>query len=75
MKILHLIDNNKKKETFSFPIIIPEPVDILFVKDRATKVRYLMIRTKGEDPYEGHKQLHEVPYNQYDNVSLELEEI
>lgn len=75
MKILHIIDKTTKKETYMVPIMVPEPFDFLFVKDRKTKVKYLLIRTHGEDPYEGHKQYLEVPYDQYSNVSLETEEI
>lgn len=74
-KIVHIIENKTKKETFVFPIAVPEPIDFLFVKDRKTKEKYLLVRTKGEDPYTGHKQLFSVPYDQYSDVSLEVEEL
>jgi len=75
MKILHIIDDSTKKITHVIPITVPEPHDFLFVKDRKTKEKFIMIRTHGEDPYEGHKQLQKVPYDQYSNVSLEVQEL
>lgn len=75
MKVVHIVDNRTKKETHVIPVCVPDPVDYLFVRDRSTKEKYLMIRTHGEDPFEGHKQLHPVPYDQYDYVTLNVEEI
>lgn len=72
MKI-HIYDNRLKKETYCFDVMCPPPVDFLFVKDRETKKRYLMERTHGEDPFEGHHFLHPCEYSQYDDVELQIE--
>lgn len=76
MDRIHLIDNNLKAETFVFTVAIPEPYICLMVKDRQTKQHYLMVRTKGADPFDlSKKQLFPIPYSQYDDVDIQIEKI
>lgn len=76
MTRIHIIDRNLNQETFVFDIVIDEPYNFLFVKDRETKQRYLMVRTSGADPFDVSKrQLFPIPYCQYDNVELQLEKV
>ena len=76
MNRLHIIDEITKKETFVFDIFVNEPFNILFVKDRETKQRYLMVRESGADPYDVTKrQLFPIPYCQYDNIELQIEKV
>lgn len=74
MDRLHIIDNTIHKETFVFDVVIPEPYNCIMVKDRQTKQRYLMVRTKGADPFDVTKrQLFPVPYTQYDDIDIQIE--
>lgn len=72
MKI-HIYDKRLKKETYCFEAVCPVPIDILFVRDRNTKQRYLLERTHGEDPLNGRKFLHPCEYSQYDDVDIQIE--
>ena len=74
MNRLHIIDEITKKETFVFDIFVNEPFNILFVKDRQTKQKYIMVREKDADPFDMTKcQLLPVPYCQYDSIELQVE--
>jgi hypothetical protein len=74
MDKVHIIDNNLNAETFCFDIAISSPYSFLFVKDRETKQRYLMVRESGADPFDvTRRQLFPIPYSQYDNIELRLE--
>lgn len=74
MDKLHIIDNNLKAETFVFTVAIPEPYSCIMVKDRTTKQWYIMVRTKGADPFDVTKrQLFPVPYTQYDDIDIQIE--
>ena len=76
MDKLHIIDNNLKAETFVFTVAIPKPYNCIMVKDRTTKQWYVMVRTKDADPFNiTKKQLFPVPYTQYDNIDIQIEEI
>ena len=65
---VHVYDNDLKKETYCFDVVLPEPVNFVFTKDRITKQRYLMEKNNN-----GQMFLHPCNYSQYDNVELRLE--
>lgn len=71
MKYLYIIDNNTKQMVQIHPVAVEEPYDIVFCKDRKTKQRYVMVRTKEADPFDiSKRQLFETKYCQYDDISV-----
>ena len=73
MKTLYLIDERTKHVIQTCQVFIDEPFEIIFCKDRATKQRYVMVRTKGSDPFNITKrQLFETRFCQYDGVVVQI---
>ena len=73
MKTVYVIDKNTMKASEVFNVTIEEPFDIVFCKDRQTKKRYIMVRTKNADFYDlSARQLFETKYSQYDNITIEV---
>jgi hypothetical protein len=70
MIALDIVENKTNKVLAQFPVGVNDP-EPLFVKDRATKKRYVMIRTKGSAPDEKN-QLFEVEWDQYSPVYFRL---
>ena len=70
MLLLEVVEIGTDKVLERFPVSVDDP-EILFVKDRQTKRRYVMIRKKGSDPY-SKKQLFETKYDQYSPVHFKL---
>lgn len=70
MLTIEVIDNPTGKLILRLPVSVPEPVDVLFTKDRQTKQNYLYIRTKGELPDGKNIQKFPVEWDQYSNVTV-----
>ena len=71
MKCIEVVENRTGKLLARFPVTVPQPVDVIFTKDRSTKQKYLTIRTKSSDPFDKTKrQDFPVQWNQYSEISL-----
>lgn len=70
MVALEIVENSTNKVLTRFPIGVDDP-EPLFVKDRVTKKRYVMVRTKGSAPVKK-KQLFEDEWDQYSPVHFRL---
>ncbi|MBP5725346.1 MAG: hypothetical protein J6X18_17440 [Bacteroidales bacterium] len=73
MKTLYLIDECAKNVVQTCQVFVEEPFEVIFCKDRTTKRQYVMVRTKGSDPYDITKrQLFETRFCQYDGVVAQI---
>lgn len=62
--------NSKKQLLFTVPVDLPQPVQVIFCKDRNTKQRYLMFRTITENSLTAPKMLIPVMFSQYDGIII-----
>lgn len=62
--------NSKKQLLFTVPVELPQPVQVIFCKDRNTKQRYLMFRTITENSLTAPKMLIPVMFSQYDGIII-----
>ena len=60
--------NSKKEFLKTIPIDLPEPIQVMFCKDRKTKQRYLMFRTVTQNALTAPKVLIPVMFSQYDGI-------
>ena len=66
----YYILNAKKQLLFVVPVDLPQPVQIIFCKDRKTKQRYLMFRTITSNALTAPKMLIPVMFSQYDGINI-----
>lgn len=66
----YYILNSKKQLLFTVPVDLPQPVQVIFCKDRNTKQRYLMFRTITENSLTAPKMLIPVMFSQYDGIII-----
>lgn len=62
--------NSKKQLLFTVQVDLPQPVQVIFCKDRNTKQRYLMFRTITENSLTAPKMLIPVMFSQYDGIII-----
>lgn len=62
--------NSKKQLLFTVPVDLPQPVQVIFCKDRNTKQRYLMFRTITENSLTAPKMLIPAMFSQYDGIII-----
>ena len=73
MKTVYLINERTKNVVQACQVFVEEPLEVIFCKDRKTKQRYVMVRTKGSDPFDITKrQLFETRFCQYDGVVAQI---
>lgn len=60
----------KDELMFYLDISLPEPVKVIFCKDRKTKQHYVMFRTVTDNYETAPKQMFPVPFSQYDGVKV-----
>ncbi len=70
MLAIEVVDASSDKVLERFPTTLENP-EPLFVKDRSTKHKYVMIRTRGSAP-DAKKQLFETRYDQYSGVYFRI---
>lgn len=62
--------NSKRQQLFELQVSIPEPIQVIFCKDRNSKQRYLMFRTITENALTAPKMVFPVPFCQYDGITI-----
>ncbi|MBP5723827.1 MAG: hypothetical protein J6X18_09695 [Bacteroidales bacterium] len=73
MKTLYIIDNRTKNVVQVCPVAIDEPYEVIFCKDRKTKQKCVMVRTKGCNPFDiSKRQVFQTNFCQYDDVSVQV---
>ncbi|MBP5722952.1 MAG: hypothetical protein J6X18_05195 [Bacteroidales bacterium] len=73
LKTVYFIDKRTKHVVQTCQVFVEEPLEVIFCKDRKNKQRYLMVRTKGSDPFDITKrQLFETRFCQYDGVVVQI---
>jgi hypothetical protein len=69
----YYILNEKRQLIFTVPVDLPQPVQVIFCKDRKTKQRYLMFRTITDNALTAPKMLIPVMFSQYDGITIATE--
>lgn len=69
----YYILNSKKELLFPLDIDLPQPIQVIFCKDRSTKQRYLMFRTITDNALTAPKKLILVIFSQYDGIIVATE--
>ena len=62
--------NSKKEFLKTIHIDLPEPIQVVFCKNRKTKQRYIMFRTMTQNALTAPKMIVPTEYSQYDGIML-----
>ena len=60
----------KNELMFYLDIDLPEPIQVVFCKDRKTNQRYVMFRTITDNALTAPQKTFPVPFSQYDGVKV-----